>query len=156
MGLEGKMCISRWAHDNSMAFQKELLSFEKDMLTPKTFVTLAICLFCIYKRGWWDGGEVGIGVCCFREKLQDEVAVFRSFPCTICWTRVFILKIVSPLSHPPKISKEKYCHWIIINNIHFKNRICFWDIHIFKYIFITWCFSGNKLPPTAGCSDMYL
>ena len=54
--------------------------------------------------GW---GEVGVGVCWFSEKLQDEVAVFRSFPGTICWTQAFILKIVSSF-YPPKISKENY------------------------------------------------
>ena len=51
------MCISRWAHDNSMAFPKNLLSFEKDMLTPKTSVTFVICLFCSYNFRRRERGE---------------------------------------------------------------------------------------------------
>ena len=51
-------------HDNSIAFQKDLLSFEKDMLTPKTSVTFMIYLFCSYnfrRRERGDGMRGGGG-----------------------------------------------------------------------------------------------
>ena len=108
------MCISRWAHDNSMAFLKNLLSFEKDMLTPKTSVTFVICLFCSYnfrRRERGEGMRGGGGkTMLLHWKTPRFGGCFKVISLYYLVDTIIFLKNSRPRPHTPKISRERYCH----------------------------------------------